>query len=224
MQSSTMPKTSAACAGNFHRLPAACAGQSRWCPNCFDWALHDAEYWVRAHMPGAQRSTSICPPETPPCSTHNIPGALPRSSPQLQVNNRGDRLFFKCSLNACEKKFQRWPHECIPDASRRQCKATCTTEINGKECLRVFKNITEFKRHFDSVHIGTKFDCTEAGCHRVGDYGFTRRDNLIDHMRAVHRMTITKSWVRFGGRTQDGTPVVVETTTEEIEEGMDEEY
>ncbi|KAI5838470.1 hypothetical protein DFP73DRAFT_264649 [Morchella snyderi] len=118
-------------------------------------------------------------------------------------------------------KSRLWPHECR-SSSRRRCEAICTSEINGAKCLKTFKNSAGFKRHHDTVHIGKKLNCTHVGCDRIGDNGFTRRDNLNDHMRSVHGMTIEKSRVRFGGRTQDGTPVVVETAVEEFE-GMDEE-
>lgn len=207
--------------------------------------IYQRPYNPRCFIPWLANGTAGDEPQ--PCQpstvqAHINPATLPQPSP---VNNRGDRLLHKCALNACDKRFQYaspiyissmsylkpsystniwsrlWPHECVSlDASRRRCGAVCTSEISGVKCLRTFKTFAGLKRHYDSVHIGKKLNCTHVGCDRAGDNGFTRRDNLNDHMRNVHGMTIAKSRVRFGGRTQDGTPIVVETMAEEFE-GMD---
>lgn len=35
-------------------------------------------------------------------------------------------------------------------------------------------------------------------CHRVGDRGFKRKDNLLQHRRLLHQEDIPKVRVRFG--------------------------
>lgn len=136
------------------------------------------------------------------------------------VNSTGSRHSF------CDHRFRLWPHQChwlnLALATRYQ---TCTTEINGEKCLKTFKGYERFKRHYQTVHIGqarrAKLSCSHEGCHRVGDKGFTRKDNLTDHMRKVHGTNIAKNRVRFMGRTRDGIPII-QTQTEEVE-AMDEE-
>ncbi|KAH8144900.1 uncharacterized protein LAJ45_11106 [Morchella importuna] len=155
-----------------------------------------------------------------------LPISLPQPNAPSEVNDRGYHPLRKCALNACGGRFRLWPHQCMPDASRRQCGAACTTEINSEKCLKIFKDPREFRRHFNSVHIGktnrTKFNCTEPDCKRVGDNGFARKDNLTQHLRNSHGVEIPKQQVRMNGRNQDGTPVVQTTRIEEVE-GMDEE-
>ncbi|KAK3702266.1 hypothetical protein LTR37_014977 [Vermiconidia calcicola] len=35
-------------------------------------------------------------------------------------------------------------------------------------------------------------DCEFPGCHRRGDYGFTRRDKMVEHLREVHKVDVPK--------------------------------
>jgi hypothetical protein len=55
-----------------------------------------------------------------------------------------------------------------------------------------FKRKADLDRHRSVVH-GRRtelYDCEVLGCHRVGDYGFTRKDKMVEHMREVHRSLI----------------------------------
>jgi hypothetical protein len=56
-----------------------------------------------------------------------------------------------------------------------------------------FRRKADLDRHFQIVHMrATKLiDCEFPGCHRRGDYGFTRKDKMREHMREVHRSLIT---------------------------------
>lgn len=41
-------------------------------------------------------------------------------------------------------------------------------------------------------------NCPVPNCHRVGDRGFKRKDNLLQHRRLLHGEDIPKVRVRFG--------------------------
>jgi hypothetical protein len=74
------------------------------------------------------------------------------------------------------------------------------------ECKAIFKKARQFDRHYRTVHIRAadqKLDCTIEGCRRTGEEGFSRKDNLIQHMRSVHGEEIPKNLVRFNGTRWD---------------------
>lgn len=65
-----------------------------------------------------------------------------------------------------------------------------------KECV----NKNDFNRHCKTVH-GLKQSliyCTVAGCKRGGK-GFSRQDNLTQHLRIVHKEEILKKSFRVQG-------------------------
>lgn len=109
--------------------------------------------------------------------------------------------------------YQSWPHKCKIKGCRYEDGTPKTTTITCEfdKCSAVFKNIGEFNRHYRCVHIKaakhSKLDCTFEGCYRVGEEGFTRKDNLIQHLRNVHGEVITKNPVRFNGRLPNGQAV-----------------
>lgn len=79
-----------------------------------------------------------------------------------------------------------------------------TITCGAEKCSMSFKKARGFDRHYRTVHIRaagrTKLDCTFEGCDRVGEFGgFSRRDNLIQHLRSVHHEAIPKSRFRFSG-------------------------
>ncbi|KAI5838471.1 hypothetical protein DFP73DRAFT_264711 [Morchella snyderi] len=81
-------------------------------------------------------------------------------------------------------------------------------ECGFPKCQAVFRNARGFYRHYRTVHIRAtdqKIDCTIDGCRRTGEEGFTRKDNLIQHMRSVHGEEIPKNPIRFHGLIQHGT-------------------
>ncbi|PUU72685.1 hypothetical protein B9Z19DRAFT_1096784 [Tuber borchii] len=76
-------------------------------------------------------------------------------------------------------------------------KAHQCTENN---CGKRFGRSAELKRHKSSVHrkeIAAEerqelFECPHEGCERVGENGFKRKDNLVQHLRGVHGDQIGK--------------------------------
>lgn len=58
-----------------------------------------------------------------------------------------------------------------------------------------FARKADLQRHTQVTHNRAQLQlvaCEYPGCHRRGDYGFTRRDKMIDHMRDVHKVDIPK--------------------------------
>ena len=56
------------------------------------------------------------------------------------------------------------------------------------DCLRRFSRSNNLARHA-KTHFREdtlRYDCPERGCRRVGERGFTRWDNLVEHKRNVH--------------------------------------
>ncbi|RMZ33341.1 hypothetical protein D0859_02521 [Hortaea werneckii] len=57
-----------------------------------------------------------------------------------------------------------------------------------------FTRYADLQRHINSFHNRDLVTCTYVDpttgkpCHRRGEYGFTRRDKMIGHMRAVHKV------------------------------------
>ncbi|GAB1737461.1 hypothetical protein NU219Hw_g1601t1 [Hortaea werneckii] len=65
------------------------------------------------------------------------------------------------------------------------------------QCQISFARHADLQRHINSVHnaaTAVRIPCTYVDpatgrpCHRQGEFGFTRRDKMIAHMRAVHRV------------------------------------
>lgn len=67
------------------------------------------------------------------------------------------------------------------------------------ECTAKFKSSATFRRHY-KTHLPASqrhmLDCTFEGCDRVGREGFSRKDNLTQHLRRVHHQDIPKTWWR----------------------------
>jgi len=56
------------------------------------------------------------------------------------------------------------------------------------ECGRLFKRPVDAKRHVNTVHYPSKFDCQFENCYRQGAYGFNRRDHYREHLREIHKV------------------------------------
>lgn len=73
------------------------------------------------------------------------------------------------------------------------------------ECTTICQSASIFRRHY-KTHLpasqSPKLDCTFEGCDRVGQEGFSRKDNLIQHLRRVHHQDIPKTWRRRENRTR----------------------
>ena len=62
------------------------------------------------------------------------------------------------------------------------------------------------KTHSPSHRPGRKYDCTGKGCGRTGQYGFSRKDHLREHLKQVHAKDTPKLTSRSGrgrGRLED---------------------
>lgn len=79
-----------------------------------------------------------------------------------------------------------------------------TFQCKFGECTAIFKSSGMFNRHY-KTHLPASQrhmrDCTFEGCDRVGREGFSRKDNLIQHLRRVHHQDIPKTWRRKVDRT-----------------------
>lgn len=75
--------------------------------------------------------------------------------------------------------------------------------LGSSNCSSTFRNRNDFNRHCNTVHmrVGAAgrqlLDCPFPDCERVGENGFKRKDNLLQHQRSVHGDNIPKRPVRF---------------------------
>lgn len=79
----------------------------------------------------------------------------------------------------------RGPHKC--QRPQGKLKITC---LDNNSCNRVFTTKNDFNRHCRTKHALRDIqliDCEFAGCNRVGSEGFSRKDNMRQHLRDVHR-------------------------------------
>lgn len=86
------------------------------------------------------------------------------------------------------------PHQCSGRG------ANFIIACRGSNCSSTFRTRNNFSRHCDTVHQRVRglLSCPVDGCKRVGDRGFKRKDNVLQHMRSVHKRDFPKVKVRFG--------------------------
>ncbi|KAK3675883.1 hypothetical protein LTR78_004075 [Recurvomyces mirabilis] len=73
---------------------------------------------------------------------------------------------------------------------------------------QAYSRHADLQRHVEVIHkTGSvaKVDCTQAGCHRSGAYGFTRKDKMVEHLREVHPVDVQKR--QQGRRQMDDRPI-----------------
>lgn len=86
-------------------------------------------------------------------------------------------------------------HLCLPDE-----KNALTIYCWGTDnCKSKCKSKGDFNRHYNTVHLKKKTDCPFDGCFRVGKAGFSRRDNMLQHLREAHGERVPKVKCRFKG-------------------------
>lgn len=71
-----------------------------------------------------------------------------------------------------------------------------------------FKLKADLERHIASRHKRAStqlIDCEWPGCHRRGDYGFFRKDKMLQHMRDVHKDPLQATKRRESTATEDTT-------------------
>ena len=66
-------------------------------------------------------------------------------------------------------------------------------------CKEGFNRRSDRWRH-EETHYSTgeakHFECPELGCNRKGEWGFMRRDKIVDHMRQKHKRSVGKDEFR----------------------------
>ncbi|KAK4626349.1 hypothetical protein CLAFUW4_04712 [Fulvia fulva] len=70
-------------------------------------------------------------------------------------------------------------------------------------CTHTCARKADLERHYSAMHCrdsSALVDCQWAGCHRVGQAGFGRKDKMVEHMRDVHKADIPKRGGGTGGR------------------------
>ncbi|KAI5837850.1 hypothetical protein DFP73DRAFT_635876 [Morchella snyderi] len=87
------------------------------------------------------------------------------------------------------------PHRC--QRLKRRLQITCLSN----DCTHVFTTKNDFNRHCNTRH-GLReslLDCSFAGCNKVGENGFSRRDNMLQHLREVHGAEVQRTRFRIRG-------------------------
>ncbi|CAK1366655.1 uncharacterized protein RHO25_011413 [Cercospora beticola] len=64
-------------------------------------------------------------------------------------------------------------------------------------CTYAASRKTDLERHYRAMHpppgpSAPLYDCLWQGCHRKGQYGFGRKDKMLDHMMDVHEAEVPK--------------------------------
>ncbi|PWW75951.1 hypothetical protein C7212DRAFT_363796 [Tuber magnatum] len=131
---------------------------------------------------------------TVPSDCHHYP-TLARSkedlSPVKPNDNRSGRGQIERGTSTTRSESPtRYPTS--PDS--KVTKSKKTHRCAQYSCGKTFGRTAELKRHMNSVHrdqvadekLQELFDCIHEGCGRVGELGFKRKDNLVQHLRGVH--------------------------------------
>lgn len=71
---------------------------------------------------------------------------------------------------------------------RQFCTQESTNLFRCKLCRKTYTHISNFCRHFLSSHHGIRQEVACPVCTRM----FTRRDNMLTHMKQVHRVSAPK--------------------------------
>ena len=59
---------------------------------------------------------------------------------------------------------------------------------------KFFGRKADLERHITAIHSTIELiDCEHLGCHRRGEYGVSRRDKMVEHMRDVHKSSSNDS-------------------------------
>ena len=69
----------------------------------------------------------------------------------------------------------------------------------GPNCNKGFNRRSDRQRHQETHYTTGKvklFECPEFGCNRKAEWGFSRRDKIVDHIRAKHKRSVGKDEFR----------------------------
>ena len=126
--------------------------------------------------------------------------AAMQSPPPAQIDDAGSCTCIGCSFGAlihdcplCNYTRKYW-WECeLRKHFKTHFKTGAKFQCPQESCKTVFNKWADLKRH-SNVHCTRPelFDCPVPYCHRKGDYGFPRKDKMMDHKKAAHREDIFK--------------------------------
>ncbi|KAH0612308.1 uncharacterized protein H6S33_010360 [Morchella sextelata] len=131
-------------------------------------------------------------PENPSVEVSE-PAALDLPAPVVDVHSEKSSTEVLCS-GKCKGNLL-GPHKC--QRLQRRLHIACLSTGN---CTHISKSKNDFNRHCRTKHGLRKelLNCTVAGCEKVGVKGFSRRDNLLQHLRRVHGEELPVIRYRFG--------------------------
>ncbi|KAI5841554.1 hypothetical protein DFP73DRAFT_556197 [Morchella snyderi] len=119
--------------------------------------------------------------------------AIDIPAPVVHVQPEKSSVEILCS-GKCKRDLL-GPHKC--QRLQRRLHITCLSNGN---CAHISKSKNDFNRHYRTKHgLGKELlNCTVAGCEKVGVKGFSRRENLLQHLRRVHGEELPVVRYRFG--------------------------
>ena len=168
---------------------------------------HSADSWYDLGFDGSQKAGVGCRSQrlydpVPPLASHSNAYDLPFSKTSSSTSMGGSGFTWDFTPMPAYLPFiddTRDPSQ--PPRRRGHTQSACksTGAINTLLCLypnceyvtkRQYDLDRHQKTHFPS-NPGKKFDCTDRGCGRTGEYGFDREDHLTEHLRNVHAKDIS---------------------------------
>ncbi|WPH01606.1 Hypothetical protein R9X50_00445400 [Acrodontium crateriforme] len=155
------------------------------------------------------------PINIPSSSTHHNHRSTPRSGTVPIMSGRYACFYNECSNISFENELDLrhhledihdrstfYPASPVSQASHPMSRRTSSQGAGQFVCLYEscvntggFTRYADLQRHVEIIHMRSTlslFDCQIPGCHRRGEYGFTRKDKMTDHMRDVHKLDIPK--------------------------------
>ncbi|RYP64915.1 hypothetical protein DL771_008547 [Monosporascus sp. 5C6A] len=217
--------------GGHHPSDAASAQAqvARFSPTALDQIAAEVANYSPAHgatlLPASPGAQSFFGPLTPPealaspatapsqglrfeSETSPTPRSKPIPKPDREVSKTDDGKFYKCTWPNCSEEVKTF---------NRKCEWRC--EVEGCEKLPGFTYSGGLLRHQREVHGqhgGPKnpLNCPHINCKRHTGKGFSRLENLNEHLRRVHTSGGGQSLA--GGEEIDDSASV--TTTERVGE------
>ena len=97
-------------------------------------------------------------------------------------------------------------HDALDNGSIRTSPANVKKKFYCHErgCNKGFDRWVDFCRHEETHYTTGKvkaFECPELGCNRKGEWGFMRRDKIVDHIRAKHKRSVGRDELRLSARS-----------------------
>ncbi|KAK4540405.1 hypothetical protein LTR36_009262 [Oleoguttula mirabilis] len=121
--------------------------------------------------------------------TQNPPYQQYQQTSGYQAQNLQPRQPSYPTSQACGQQYYSEQPSQKPNAQYLCLYPQCASAGTG------FARYADLQRHVAIVHGRQNLqlvDCSHPGCHRRGEYGFTRKDKMVDHLRDVHKSDIPK--------------------------------